>query len=314
MCPLNCRWVYLTNKYLPSFYMVVQYGLHQSRIICYIWIIKTRGVNARSIASRGLYDILHKQVSTKYACRVGKLSPGAKRRILVSLKYYSDKENILRQSTHTNDIRDFKEKDTNVLEKLHMNYAKRTLNLSKYASSIAVQGELARFPFLHNAWGLAVKYWLRLCNGTSDVLLNAAFKITCDNDDPWLQSIRYLLTQNGFGDVFLDPAPVMPNFGKTFVQRLNDQFQQSWKSNMRASSRFMHLNQCKNEYERSTYLSVIKNHEVRNIFTRLRVDMNVLTTCKYRQPSAPVCPMCQSGVEDLVHFILFCPTWLHLRN
>ena len=279
MCPLNCRWVYLTNKYLPSFYMVVQYGLHQSRIICYIWIIKTRGVNARSIASRGLYDILHEQVSTKYACRVGKLSPGAKRRILVSLKYYSDKENILRQSTHTNDIRDFKEKDTNVLEKLHMNYAKRTLNLSKYASNIAVQGDLARFPLLHNARGLAVKYWLRLCYGTSGVLLNAAFKITCDNDDPWLQSIRYLLTQNGFGDVFLDPAPVMPNFGKTFVQRLNDQFQQSWKSNMRASSRFMYLNQCKNGYERSTYLSVIKNHEVRNIFIRLRVDMNVLATC-----------------------------------
>ena len=272
------------------------------------------GVNARSIASRVLYDILHKQVSIKYARRVGKLSPGAKRRILVSLKYYSDKENILRQSTHTNDIRDFKEKDTNVLDKLHTNYAKRTLNLSKYASNIAVQGELARFPLLHKAWGLAVKYWLRLCHGTSNVLLNAAFKIACDNDDPWLQSIRYLLTQNGFGDVFVDPAPVTPKFGKTFVQRLNDQFQQSWKSNMRASSRFMYLNQCKNEYERSTYLSVIKNREVRNIFTRLRVDMNVLATCKYRQPSAPDCPMCQSGVEDLEHFILFCPTWLHLRN
>ena len=98
------------------------------------------GVNARSIASHVLYDILHKQVSIKYARRVGKLSPGAKRRVLVSLKYYSDKENLLRQSTHTNDIRDFKEKDTNVLEKLHMNYAKRTLNLSKYASNIAVQG------------------------------------------------------------------------------------------------------------------------------------------------------------------------------
>ena len=41
-----------------------------------------------------------------------------------TFKYYCDKDNILRQSTHTNDIRDFKEKDANVLEKLHMNYAK----------------------------------------------------------------------------------------------------------------------------------------------------------------------------------------------
>ena len=70
------------------------------------------GVNA-FIASRVLYDIFHKQVS------IDKLSPDAKKRIHVSLKYYSDKENILRQSTRTNDIRDFKEKYTNVLEKLY---------------------------------------------------------------------------------------------------------------------------------------------------------------------------------------------------
>ena len=156
--------------------------------------------------------------------------------------------------------------------------------------------------------------WLRLCHGTSNVLLNTAFKSACDIEHPWLQSIKYLLTHNGFGDVFLDPMPIGPNFGKTFVQRLNDQFQQTWKSNMHASSRFVYLNQCKNEYERSTYLSVIKTHEICYIFNRLRVDMNILTSCRNRQPSAPVCTMCQTGVEDIEHFILVCPTWHHLRS
>ena len=42
------------------------------------------GGNARTIASRVLYTILHKHVSIKYARRVGKLSPGAKRRIFVN--------------------------------------------------------------------------------------------------------------------------------------------------------------------------------------------------------------------------------------
>ena len=37
--------------------------------------------------------------------------------------------------------------------------------------------------------------------------------------------------------------PIAPNFGKIFVQRLNDQFQQTWKSNMHASSRFVYLTQ-----------------------------------------------------------------------
>ena len=192
-----------------------------------------------------------------------------------------------------------------------MNNAKRTLNLSKYASNMAEQGELARFPILHKAWGLAIKYWLRLCHGTSNVLLNTAFKNACDIEHPWLQSIKYLLANNGFGDEFLDPMPITPNFGKIFVQRLNDQFQQTLKSNMNASNRFMYLNQCKNECERSAYLSVIKNTKSVIYF---RVDMNILATCKYRQPSAPACPMCQAGVEDIEHFILFCPTWQDLRN
>ena len=42
--------------------------------------------------------------------------------------------------------------------------------------------------------------------------------------------------------------------------------------------------------------------------------LNILATCKYRKPSAPACPMCQAGVEDIEHFILFCPTWQDLRN
>ena len=98
-----------------------------------------KGVNARSIASRVLCGILHKHVSIIYARQVGKLSSGTKWRILVSLKYYSDEENILRQSTHSADIRDFLENEDNTLEKLHMNYAKRTLNLNKYTSNMAVQ-------------------------------------------------------------------------------------------------------------------------------------------------------------------------------
>ena len=83
---------------------------------------------------------------------------------------------------------------------------------------------------------------------------------------------------------------------------------------MHASSLFVYLNQCKNVYERSTCLSVIKIHEIRNIFSRLRVDMNILASCRYRQPATPVCPMCQTGVEDIEHFILACPTWHHLRS
>ena len=71
-----------------------------------------------------------------------------------------------------------------------MKYAKRTLNLIEYANNIRVQGEFVRFPLLHKALGLAVKYVLRLSHGTSNILLNAVFKID-DKDDPWVQCIKF---------------------------------------------------------------------------------------------------------------------------
>ena len=37
-------------------------------------------------------------------------------------------------------------------------------------------------------------------------------KTACDNDHPWLKSIKYLLIQHGFSDTFLYPAPMAPNF------------------------------------------------------------------------------------------------------
>ena len=75
---------------------------------------------------------------------------------------------------------------------------------------------------------------------------------------------KYLLTHNGFDDVFLDLMPITSNFGKTFAQRLNDQFQQSRKSNMHASSRLIYIKQCINEYERSAFLYAMKTHEIRS--------------------------------------------------
>ena len=69
---------------------------------------------------------------------------------------------------------------------------KRTLNISKYASNKVLVGELALFSLLRNALALGVKYWLSLCNGTNDVLLNQCFQLNVEENHNWLQSIQYI--------------------------------------------------------------------------------------------------------------------------
>ena len=44
------------------------------------------------------------------------------------------------------------------IDKLQSLYRKKTLNASKYASNIAVLGELGRFPIMNYVWAITVKY------------------------------------------------------------------------------------------------------------------------------------------------------------
>ena len=53
---------------------------------------------------------------------------------------------------------------------VHHDYCKKSLNISKYASSTAVQGKLGRMPISNTSKGLVIKYCLRLHFGTENKL------------------------------------------------------------------------------------------------------------------------------------------------
>ncbi len=88
-------------------------------------------------------------------------------------------------------------------EKVHTSYCKYVLNPSKYVSNDACLGERGRTPVYNRVWPMAVSYWLRMAQGTENVLLNDAFACAKIDDNPWLQDIRHLLYKNGFG--YADP-------------------------------------------------------------------------------------------------------------
>ena len=63
----------------------------------------------------------------------------------------------------------------------------------------------------------------------------------------------------------------------------------------------------------SPYLTHIRNPNIRNIFTRLRIDLNCLATCK-TQGNFSMCPMCKLEPETVEHFIIKCPHYTDERN
>ena len=76
---------------------------------------------------------------------------------------------------------------------------------------------------------LGIKYWLRLYNGTNNTLLNNCYRLNVEENHQCVQNIQYILTSNGFGDIWSNPLIVCGEFHKVLKIRLNDQFIQEWQ-------------------------------------------------------------------------------------
>ena len=94
-----------------------------------------------------------------------------------------------------------------------------------------VSAELGRMPITHKAWGLVIKYWIRLENETRNRLLNEAYVTAKRKYIDWIQNVQYMLCRNGFIDVWLNPSQYdYRGFHRVFVERLDDQYRQTMAS------------------------------------------------------------------------------------
>ena len=147
------------------------------------------------------------------------------------------------------------------MEKLQLYYCKRSLNVYTHASNSAVMGELSRYPLSYNTWVAIIKYWMRLNNGTENMILNAAFQLAYNENHRWVQAVYHVLNHNGFKEVWLNPPPPESNFHVIIKQRLRDQYMQHWKAKISSSSWVSLLNTLKGTFERSRYIDTIKDPE-----------------------------------------------------
>ena len=284
------------------------------RLYNLIYLHNQTGKNTRQLVSTLFNDICGIKIPFVYAKRVGKITEGDtvdQRKILIKLVSYSQKELLLRDYSHIFSIYE----DKNEIEKVHQYFCKRTLNVSTYASKNVVNAELDRCPIMHKAWGLAIKYWLRLENGTENAILNEAFLEAKTANHDWIQSVQYMLCTNGFRDIWLNPLNCNEQtFHKMFIQRLDDQYRQNLLGFIK-TSRFQVLSSLKDGVELSPYITQIRNPDIRQIFTRLRIDLNCLVTCKTKKTliQRDTCPFCHIDGESVEIFLLVCTHFDKLR-
>ena len=95
---------------------------------------------------------------------------------------------------------------------------------------------------------------------------------------------------------------------------LNDQFIQDWQSPISSSSRFSTRRDLSAAFQWTEYINAIRNPDIRLIYTRLKTDLNVLSTCRASKKQSGMCPMGNTESETASHFVLHCPYFMVERN
>ena len=133
----------------------------------------------------------------------------------------------------------------------------------------------------------------------------------------WIQSVQYMLCRNGFRDVWLNPSQYDYRcFHRVFVEKLDDPYCQTMARFFTPSTRFKTLALFKDGMNMSSYITSIHNPNIRIIYTRLRIDMNCLDTCKTRKImlNGTLCNLCKSCNETVDHFLLNCKHFDDIRR
>ena len=175
----------LFDKYLSPIllYGCSIWGIPKSFKLIYL-IEQPENNDTRKTVTRALTASCGYNIGFSSAKRVGKRCATKSGPILINLNCIQDAENILRQSGPYQFL-PYEDRALPNIDAFHLNFCKKSLNISKYASNSAVLGELGRYPLTITCWSQVVKYCLRLVNGTNNVLLNSAFQMASHENHTW---------------------------------------------------------------------------------------------------------------------------------
>lgn len=210
------------------------------------------------------------------------------------------------------------------IERIHLKFCKRILNVKPSTSNVGVYGELARYPLYINRYVRILKYWFKL-HQTQNCVLNAVFDLArkdCDlGKKNWLENVKQLLNTHGYGYVWENPQSVCPEtFCNSFKQRLHDVFIQTWKTDLTANQVLTLYGHYKDNFQYEEYLDISVCRKYRSAITMLRLSSHSLRieTGRHGQNRIArrerLCQMCTKvDIEDEYHFVLVCPVYNELR-
>ena len=202
------------------------------------------------------------------------------------------------------------------IERVHLGFCKQILKIRGNTPNFMVYGELGRFPLSIHINVRMIGYWLNLksSNKLSTKLLSILTNLKNSNNDAsfrWLNHIEQLFNSTGLNYIFtskeleLSSECIKIKLKKT----LQDQFIQSWYSDIEKSSRGEFYGTFKTEFKLEPYLLRL-NYSARTWLCKLRTNnINIpIETGRWVNVNREnrFCKLCFDGIGDEFHYLFIC--------
>ena len=168
---------------------------------------------------------------------------------------------------------------SNEIEKVHLKFCKRILNVRLNASSAGIYGELSRYPLYIQRYYRIIKYWCNL-KQSNNTIISKLYDIGLSDyfvgRTNWVSNVKKILDDYGFSNMFVETNNhVLKLFPKMFKQRVIDCFVQEWQGNVDRSSVLGEYRLFKQIFEYEKYLNDLPK-DLRFYLTRFRIAAHSL--------------------------------------
>ena len=207
------------------------------------------------------------------------------------------------------------------IEKAHLQYCKRYLEVSSKASNVACRAELGKFPLIVAINQKIFNYTLYLHNKENDSIVKQIFLMSSDlhntsktgfYSNVMRMSEYYNLPD--FDPTFLTDAKI-----KHYVSLMQQKYISHWQHTIRNSKKLEFYNTFKDEYTPSCYLDLTRKLNNRKELVKLRIGNHKLLIETGRYDQIPrdnrLCPTCKSKqIEDEIHLLFHCTKYCSFRD
>jgi len=227
---------------------------------------------------------------------------------------------IIRYGSEIWGVYDFKEVD-----KLHVKFCKYILGVRPQTSTVAVLGELGRFPLSVICKERALKYWCKIMKNSeslpSKIFQEQIHDVSFNSlnlKNSWGKAVNNLLDNLGYGYLWS-----MFDYNCSYVhmlkQRIRDQYIQTWCEIVSSQSKLYYFNKFKTVFKYEKYLDAVDHDNYRIALTKLRLCSHQLEieTGRFNNVDRVrrLCKLCNLNVvESEFHFVLCCPLYQELRR